>query len=131
VRPAIYESLREGRCYFAYDCLGDPTGVRFYAATNANSIDSKITAVMGERVTISPEAPLTLVAQTQAGLLLRLYRNGRIVASGRNGRLTYTLQNSGVYRVEGYQYAAHLGPFFFGTRPYFFTNPIYVEDGSQ
>lgn len=113
VPTAIAEALRAGRCYFAYDCLGDPHGLRFWADSGA---------------TFSQEAPVgaTLHARATPKTLLRLYRDGRLIAAGKDGALTFRADIAGAYRVEAYRIGAWCGPFALGARPWAFTNPIYV-----
>ena len=130
-RTAIYGALREGRCYFSYDCLADPTeSVRFFASTTAGEIE----AVMGERiwrrgggVIDNDGGSVRLTALAAPGTLLRLFHQGKVVAAGNDGCLVYNAYLPGAYRVEGSIYRYRLGPFYFGARPHFYTNPIYVD----
>jgi hypothetical protein len=117
-RRAIYEALRKGRCYFSYDILGDPRGIVFRGTGGGGSLTE-----MGG----AASRGATLTAQSKPGTLLCLYRNGRVVASGRNGFLTYTADEPGAYRIEAYQYHSRIGPLFLNARPWIFTNPIYVK----
>lgn len=118
-RRAIYEALRAGRCYTAYDILGDPRPFSFTAHTNGME-----TAIMGER--IKQAEGVTLEVSAPSKTLLQVYHRGRVVAAG-IGRVTYRALETGAYRVEAYQYAFRIGPLFVGTRPWVFSNPIYVE----
>lgn len=113
VPAAIAAALRAGRAYFAYDCLGDPTGLRFDAGDGAT---------MGERTARGA----LLTASSEAGNLLRLIHRGRVVAASRDGRLTHRADQPGAYRIEAYRVRAWCGPLGVGARPWAFTNPIYV-----
>jgi hypothetical protein len=120
IRTAIYDALRAGRCYIAYDCLGDPRPLA-YSATNGTEV-----ATMGEHIT-RQNGTVTLTARAASGTLLRLYHRGRIVAAGRDGCLTYCATEPGAYRIEGYRGGKRIGPLYIGARPWIFTNPIYVK----
>jgi hypothetical protein len=117
-RRAIYDALRAGRCYTAYDILGDPRPFSFTAANGTE------TAIMGEG--IKRTGAVVLTARARTGTLLRVHHRGRVVAAG-VGSVTHRATEPGAYRVEAYQYAFRVGPLFAGTRPWIFTNPIYVE----
>lgn len=137
-RRAIYEALREGRCYIAYDCLGDPTGFTFEATKRSRDGDSGTVesasvsafAPMGECVTRggNESGHLTARAGNAIGgrVLLRLLRDGRPVAAGTRGRLEFTAPEPGAYRIEAYRYTVRLGPFYLNARPWVFTNPVYI-----
>jgi hypothetical protein len=122
-RAALYDALRAGRCYFAYDCLGAPDGFSFHAA----AADACRVEMGGRIVMHAPDGTVTLTAQARPDTLLRLYRDGKVVAAGRDGRLVYAATEPGAYRVEAYQYAVRFGPLYLGTRPWVFSNPIYVS----
>jgi hypothetical protein len=59
--------------------------------------------------------------------LIRLFEDGKVLAGSTSGRLRFTANVPGAYRVEVYQYALRVGPLFFGARPWIFSNPIYVS----
>ena len=133
-RAAVYEALRAGRCYISYDCLGVPTGLAFHATNEIGN-----TAVMGGELRAAG-GPVTFEVRTAAkaggagggaelpGLLVRLYRDGTVVAAGEAGTLTHREERpEGAYRVEVYRYAFRVGPLYFGARPWLFGNPIYVS----
>ncbi len=136
-RAAVYEALRAGRCYIAYDCIGTPTGLSFTATHGSRGTRAQ----MGETLPASG-GPVTFSVQVGGakesgstelpGLLVRLYRDGTVVAAaaaaggGPGAWLTHTDSSPGAYRVEVCRYAFRVGPLFFGVRPWLFSNPIYV-----
>jgi hypothetical protein len=129
VRRAIYEAMRLGRCYIAYDCLGDPRPFSFTGTTGAsgtNGGNGTKVATMGERIA-RIDGRVTLTAQAVPGTLLRLYHRGKVVAASRNGCLTFAATEPGAYRIEGYRTGVRIGPLYIGARPWIFTNPIYVD----
>jgi hypothetical protein len=76
--PAVNDALRAGRCYFSYDCLGDPTNFQFLAITEK----SNVVAVMGEPLQTANGEPVRFTATAPgASVLLRLYRDGKPIAS--------------------------------------------------
>ncbi|MGC4044115.1 MAG: hypothetical protein QM758_09980 [Armatimonas sp.] len=58
--------------------------------------------------------------------LVRIYLNGRVVAAGW-GMAAHVTREPGAYRVEVYRVGASLGALHLNTRPWIFTNPIYVR----
>jgi hypothetical protein len=123
LRRSFHEALRAGRCYMAYDCLGDPTGFTFTAEGKTGE------AVMGESLALGLDG-VALRARVPAGeerILLRLLKDGAVLTARSEGNeLRFRAGVPGVYRVEAYRYARRLGPFFLGARPWIFSNPIYV-----
>ncbi len=122
-RRSIYYALREGRCYVAYDALGDTKGFSFWAQSESE------TTAMGSWMASSNETRLSVstpAAPSSARPLVRLLHNGKIVASG-IGDLEYSAREPGAYRVEVFRYGARLGPLFLNARPWIFSNPIYVR----
>jgi hypothetical protein len=122
-RKAIYDTLRAGRCYFSYDCLGNPKGFMF---TTRNNMEES-TVLMGG---VAPIGTKLAAKSPGKRTLIRLFEGGKVISGSINGRLEYTPNLPGAYRIEVYQYAFHIGPFFFGARPWIFSNPIYVSSNS-
>jgi hypothetical protein len=112
-RALVYDALKAGSCFVAYDAIGDATGFRFTAHSGES------TAAMGEEVPLVGEIALEVASPLKADL--RLLRNGRVVARQRGKELRYVTGESGVYRVEAYR------RFLFKRRGWVFTNPIYVR----
>lgn len=125
IRRALYESLRAGRCYMAYDCLGDPSQFTF----TARGGNAKTAIPMGGCVTLEAGGVVlqASVPKSEARVLLRLLRDGKCIAASTNGLLEHRVADRpGVYRIEAFRYSGRVGPFFFGTRPWIFSNPIYI-----
>ena len=119
-RAAIHQAFRQGRCYFSYDCLGDPRPLTFTAENGADN------AVMGERIA-RREGAAILTARTVPGALLRIFYQGRVIAESQTGCLSYSATLPGAYRIECYRVPFRIGPLCLGARPWAFTNPIYVD----
>lgn len=110
----VYDAMQAGRSFVAYDWIGDATGFRFVAR---NSDDE---AGMGQQLSIV-NGVVTFEVNSPLPALLRLMREGRIVAERRGRTLSYTSKMPGAYRVEAYR------QHWFRWRGWVFTNPIYVE----
>ncbi|MBV9850944.1 MAG: PHP domain-containing protein [Armatimonadetes bacterium] len=127
----VHGALAAGHCYIAYDNYGDSTGFVFEAAPG----DAGGTpALMGDSVALpaASGAPARRAVGLTASAprtrsLLRLYRNGRLVAAARGGRLDYRATEPGAYRVEVYLYRHRLGRLCLGAKPWIFSNPIYLH----
>jgi hypothetical protein len=119
-RQAVYDAFRSGRCYFSYDCLGNPKGFMFTSRNKKEESD----VLMGGIATLGTE-----LAVESPGIrtLIRLFQGGNVVSGSTSGRLKYAAAAAGAYRIEVYQFSFRIGPFFFGTRPWIFSNPIYVS----
>ena len=128
----VHAALALGHCYMAYDNYADPTGFTFEAKPS-NSDDKAPAALMGDALTFpaetAPGAPaFVLTAQTpRTRSLVRLYKDGKLVAAARGGRLDYSVKTPGVYRIEVYLYRRRIGSLCFGAKPWIFSNPIYIQ----
>ena len=113
-RQQVYDAIREGRSFIAYDWIADATGFRFAARTP----DGR-QATMGGELSFDGRAELEVIAPRRAEL--RLVRHGQVVAR-RHGRwLRHTATEPGAYRVEAYRRHRLL------RRGWVFTNPIYLR----
>jgi len=109
----VCDALREGRCFVAYDLLGDTRGFRF----TATSGDAQ--AIMGQEIALQREVSLEVHSPRRADI--RLLRDGRIVARRWGKSLRWTTSERGVYRVEAYR------SFLLKKRGWVFANPIYMR----
>ena len=130
----IYGALAAGHCYMAYDNYADSMGFLFEAVPLSGGAAPDPLALMGDSLTWPAEDATTgqpsfmLVAQApRTRSLVRLYKDGRLVAAARGGRLEYSVHSPGVYRVEVYLYKRRVGGLCLGAKPWIFSNPIYVQ----
>ncbi len=126
----LHGALAAGHCYMAYDNYADPTGFTFEASPVRASPTSLPVALMGDALSApaGPPSALVLTAQSpRTRSMVRLYKDGRMVAAARGGRLEYAVCEPGVYRVEVFLYKRRVGNLCFGAKPWIFSNPIYVQ----
>ena len=116
-KRVIYDALKEGHCFTAYDLLGDTRGFRFTAKSGAAE------AIMGDEITLQHQVMFEIASPQRAHI--RLLRDGRVVAHTRGKKLHCTAREQGVYRVEAYR------RYLFRKRGWVFTNPIYVRSLSS
>jgi len=109
----VYRALKEGRCFAAYDAIGDSSGFRFTARRGQRR------AGMGQEISAGDGLEFEVSSPLRAEL--RLLKHGQIIAQTKGRKLSHTAQESGVYRVEAYR--RHLVK----RRGWVFTNPIYVS----
>lgn len=112
-RQAVYDALRQGHCFTAYDGLAEATGFRFRATSGGAVV------VMGDELTLDGEANIEVISPCRADL--RLLRDGEEIARVQGRRLSITVHKPGVYRVEARR-RKWLKP-----RGWVFTNPIYLR----
>ena len=104
---AVYDALREGRCYLALDHLGSPKGFEFDG--------------MGQEVEAGPR---TLSARVPRPARLTLLRDGAPIATARGPEISAEVRDPGVYRVE-----ATL-PYRGRERAWIISNPVYLRRAS-
>ncbi len=109
----LFEALKQGRAYVAFDWMADPTGFQ-YTATSGNSVRQ-----MGEGAMLKDEP--TLTAKSPIPATLRLMRNGAEVARAEGDTLTHAVKEPGVYRVEAWLTVAG------EPRPWIYGNPIFIR----
>ncbi len=105
----VYDALREGHAYIAYEKMGDPRGFKFTLEGPMNF------AIMGDEVFFDPEDVLTVELPQKAQV--RILRYGKPVMVGLSDGLTFQIREPGVYRVDAYREG----------NPWIFSNPIYVR----
>jgi hypothetical protein len=111
-KELVYEALRNGNCFTAYDAIGDASGFRFTGRSGQQ------TATVGQDIPLGTGVDFEILSPLRAEL--RLIRDGELVARAQGSQLTYSTGEGGVYRVEAYR--RHL----LKRRGWVFTNPIYV-----
>lgn len=115
----IYDALKEGHSYIAYEKMGNPRGFKFTLEGSINF------AIMGDEVFFDPDDVLAVELPQKAQV--RILRNGKPVMVGFSDGLTFQIREPGVYRVDAYLKG----------KPWIFSNPIYVrsidetEDGIE
>jgi hypothetical protein len=91
-RAAVYDALREGRCYVSVDALASPLGFDYYATdlgAQRFAMGSEVRTSRAVLQAISPQ-PATL----------RLLRNGVPIGECIGHELVHTATKPGAYRVE-------------------------------
>ncbi|MXX76362.1 MAG: histidinol phosphatase [Holophagales bacterium] len=113
---SIRAAVAAGHVYVAHDWLADPTGFSFYVTEGEGP-----TALMGEEWTLQAGKPAELTALFPLPATIRLIRNGEEIAVTEARSLTHTLDQPGVYRVEGWLEVD--GEW----RTWIYSNPVYVK----
>jgi hypothetical protein len=90
---SVRQALRQSHVYVAHDWLCDPTGFAFIAETAG-----KRTGVMGDEVRMGKGLKIRLEAPVPG--LVKLFFNGRVINQGQSDRLSYAVDEPGVYRAE-------------------------------
>ena len=125
-QKTIHESLRSGLSYISYDNYADATGFEFGLHRSGEMV-----AEMGEECVLPADygfVPNVLSARApRSRSIIRLYRNGNLVASSRGGRLDFAVFEQGTYRVEVYLYKYRLLNLCYGAKPWIFSNPIRIK----
>lgn len=110
----VYEALQSGRLFIAHENLGRAKGFRFdFTSSEGNDV------YMGEE---APFRPGQIVIDSPGEGEIRLIKDGVLVGRCRGKEMISPVTEKGVYRVEVYK---HL--FFFGWRPWIYSNPIYLR----
>ncbi|MEW6356577.1 MAG: hypothetical protein AB1696_09640 [Planctomycetota bacterium] len=107
---AVRGAIEAGRCHVANDRLHDSSGFDFWGETEGGKI-----VFMGEETAFCDE--LTLHAASPATATIRLLRDGAEAAALVGTTLRHKPTEAGVYRVE----------VLWKTRPWIFSNPIYLR----
>jgi hypothetical protein len=109
-KKLVYDAIRSGRCFFAYDFLADSTGFRF-----AGMMNKTVPILMGDEVNfngnVSLQASVPVLAE------LRIIRNGKQIKSDYGKNIKFDTNQAGAYRIEVY----------YDNRPWIFSNHIYLR----
>jgi hypothetical protein len=111
-RDAVYDALREGRCYLGVDAIAPARGFRFWAEGADEAVQ------MGSE---RAGGGWTLRATAPAECDLVLLRDGVAVAGSEHAKLEHRADEPGVYRVEARR------EFRRRRRPWIYSNPIYLR----
>ncbi len=113
---AVWEALKAGRAYVAFDWMGDPTGFAFVADQTGKQFQ------MGSDPSASDD--LKLLVESPLPGLIKVVRNGQVLKEERTRRLEFPVNEPGNYRIEVWlNLAGEL-------RPWILSNPIYVQPPS-
>lgn len=114
-KMAVYDALKKGAGYIAFELPASPMGFSF-TAENSEEI-----AGLGDELRLDPGATLRVRLPKRA--YLRLIHNGNpLLELTDTDRLVKIIDQPGAYRVEAY--LEYLGK----RRGWIFSNPIYVVD---
>lgn len=108
----VYSALKSGHCYISHNYLGNSKGFLFWAENR----DSKV--IVGDEIELKGDTKLHIYSPLKAKI--KLLRNGIAITEKISNRLDYSIETSGVYRVETYIYHRLFW------KPWVYTNPIYV-----
>jgi hypothetical protein len=122
----LHDSLRSGLSYISYDNYEDATGFEFCLHRAGEMV-----AQMGDVRVLSSDYDIVpnvlTVRAPRSRSIIRLYRDGKLVASVRGGRLDHAVFENGTYRVEVYLYRYRLQNLCYGAKPWIFSNPIRIK----
>ncbi|MBW2028421.1 MAG: PHP domain-containing protein [Deltaproteobacteria bacterium] len=113
-KKEVYRAIKEGRLFIAHDGLCPAKGFRFDFISDDGS-----NLFMGEEGAFNPGE---LVIELPEEGEIRLIKDGMPVQQWQGMEAVYRVKEKGVYRVEVYKRV-----FFFGWRPWIFSNPIYLR----
>lgn len=117
-KAVIYEALRKGSSFIGYDLPAPTRGFRF----TIDDDDSEYQ--LGDSFTLKDGATARVNLPENANI--RLIHNGKVISEQKNSRrLTYSISQPGVYRVECSLY------FLGEERGWIYSNPIYVKSGGR
>lgn len=109
----LYDSLRQGRCYAAMDYFQSARGFTFKITQD------KEDCFMGDSLFLKDRADLSISLPVAA--LVRIIKDGAVLAQETNSKIVFSIRDKGIYRVEAYlkKYGKY--------RPWIFSNPIFVK----
>jgi hypothetical protein len=110
----IYDAIKEGRLFIANDHLYPAKGFRFYFVSKDGS-----DILMGEEDLFREG---NLIMELPSNGVIRLIKDGVLIAQWQGREAVYQVKEKGVYRLEVYKPL-----FLFGQRPWIFSNPIYLR----
>jgi len=121
-RRQVVEALGKGRCFFAFQGLGDASGFEFYAENH------QAVFLPHDTLFASDSAAATLLASAPSAenVVVQLYRNGEATESAHTSESRIQITQPGVYRIIVFQERPQW-PWRSRRRvPWIFSNPIYV-----
>lgn len=118
-RAQVWDSLRAGRAYVAFDWMADPTGFVFMASQSTASAEPPQTWSMGSQVPMAAGLQLQAAAPLSVGW--KLIRDGRTLRESTGRDFQYSVDEPGVYRIEAWLTFAG------EPRVWILSNPIYIQ----
>ena len=114
-KQLIYDAIKAGHCFIAYDLLADSMGFTFMAEAKESN-RTRTHLLMGDEAIFEGKTDLLIAVPQPANI--RLIRNGHPIHNANGKTLRFPIDQSGVYRVEVY----------YKNRPWIFSNPIFLRD---
>jgi hypothetical protein len=109
-KEAVYDALRKGRCYIAFEPWGETTGFDFAAENGTGRHEMGDSAPLDGRTVLRASVP--------AKARIDLYRDGtRIQSLTADRPITIPVQESGSYRIEAFR----------DGELWILSNPIYLK----
>jgi len=126
-KQQVLDALRGGRCFTAYDHIGDTSGFRFTASHPEGQIiftdaNPQKEAMPGDEITLGELHIVELSVAVPQRAEIRLLKDGEVLAKTRGQSLTFLASEPGVYRVECYKV------FKTKWRGWIYSNPIWVKE---
>ncbi|MCZ6677900.1 MAG: CehA/McbA family metallohydrolase [Candidatus Poribacteria bacterium] len=116
-KQLIYDALKAGHCFIAYDFLADSMGFTFAAEMKGRGeYDAPTHLLMGDEAIFEGRADLLVSVPQPAEI--RLIRNGHPIHQASGKTLRLPIDRAGVYRVELY----------YSDQPWIFSNPIFLRE---
>jgi len=114
-KKAVYNALRDGHSFIAYDLPYPTNGFIFTAQGQSKTVS------IGDE--INGKGGVTFQVKTPAACKILLIHNGKVIQRWKGGQVcAYTTSQPGYYRVEAW--IQYLGT----RRAWILTNPIYVRN---
>ncbi len=110
---AVWEALKAGRAFVAFDWMADPSGFVFQAQQ-----DDK-TWPCGSQIPLAPK--LRLRAEAPLAGAIKLVRDGQVVLEQSGDSIDVPVDQPGIYRLEVWLSLAG------EERPWILSNPVYVR----
>ncbi len=92
-KKQIYESLANGRCFFANDYHADSRGFTFYAESGGKKFE------MGDSI-ITPNKVTLHILIPEKNAVIKIIHNGKKAKEIESDKVSFEVKNPGVYRVE-------------------------------
>ena len=114
----IYDAIKAGHCFIAYDFLADTMGFTFMAEMKGGRGEHRVHpyVLMGDEAIFEGSADLLIAVPQPANI--QLIRNGHLLHNVTGKTLRFPIDQAGVYRVEVY----------YKDQPWIFSNPIFFRE---